>query len=151
MKYYYEGEFEAVFDDDSWTIIANTSGRSEESQRQMQRRTMLYQTLKAIHELKSEKRLTEPFSAIVPNVVDFPPNYILSPLSAIQAPLPTELSARFPDLSASDIEALMNDHMDEIAILTRYIGEAGMEERVTEATELVKADREGRWDEDVEM
>ncbi|GFZ42387.1 hypothetical protein JCM24511_00102, partial [Saitozyma sp. JCM 24511] len=41
-----------VFVRDDWTTIANTSGRSEEAQRQMLRRTLAYETMRAIGSLK---------------------------------------------------------------------------------------------------
>jgi nuclear pore complex protein Nup133 len=45
----------------------------------------------------------------------------------------------------------MKDHEDEIALLERYIGEAGLEERVKEVAELVRRDVENGWEEDVQM
>lgn len=36
----------------------------------------------------------------------------------------------------------MKDHQDEIALLNRYIDEAGLEERVREVAELIKRDAE---------
>ena len=139
----------------SWTLIAKTSGRSEEAQRAVQRRTLAYQTIRAINDLpgsssplqtKHESVSTDDRSP------DFPPNFILSPFTAAQPPLPAELAARFPDWSATDVDALMADHRNEIALLKRYIREADLEKRVKEVAELVRGDGEGGdEDGDVEM
>jgi nuclear pore complex protein Nup133 len=45
----------------------------------------------------------------------------------------------------------MKDYEDEIAVLERYIGEAGLEERVKEVAELVRRDVQDGWEEDVLM
>ena len=72
--------------------------------------------------------------------VDFPRNYILTPAQASSAPLLSELSARFPEWSAQDIQALMEDHEDEIKVLSRYRDEADLERRIKEIAELVSVD-----------
>ncbi|KAK4686173.1 hypothetical protein P7C73_g3957, partial [Tremellales sp. Uapishka_1] len=112
-----------VFIRDDWASISNTSGRSEESQRQILRQTSTYHTLQGIS--------ANP---------DFPRNFILSPYTASQPPLSAELAARFPELSAEEVEGLMADHEDEIRVLRRAIEENGLEARVREIGDLVKAD-----------
>lgn len=72
--------------------------------------------------------------------IDFPSEYILSPYTASQAPLPIELVARFPEWSTDQIEGLMRDHQAEIEVLTRYLTEADLETRVKEVSELVRRD-----------
>jgi hypothetical protein len=89
--------------------------------------------------------------SVTDGLADFPRNFILSPFTASQPPLSAELAARFPEWSAGEIELLMKDHEDEIAVLERYIGEAGLEERVKEVAELVRRDVEVGWEEDVQM
>jgi nuclear pore complex protein Nup133 len=73
-------------------------------------------------------------------------------LTASQPPLTAELTARFPDWSAQDIEALMADHGAEIEVLNRYILEADLERRVKEVAELVSNDIANEAeDEDMDM
>ncbi|WRT63927.1 uncharacterized protein IL334_000854 [Kwoniella shivajii] len=114
-----------VYIRDDWASISNTSGRSEQAQRAKVRNTLAYQTIKSVNDDK-----------------DFPPNFILSPFTASQPPLPAELAARFPSFSAEDIASLMADHENEIELLNRYLGENALEERIREVAELVKNDRE---------
>ncbi|ORY21434.1 Non-repetitive/WGA-negative nucleoporin C-terminal-domain-containing protein, partial [Naematelia encephala] len=110
-----------VFVRDDWSSIANTSGRSEESQRDLVRRTLAYQTLRSLKE-------------------DFPRNFVLSPFVASQPPLQAELTARFPDWPPSDIDALMVDYEDEIEVLKSYLDGAGLERWIGEVAELVGQD-----------
>lgn len=125
----------------------------------MLRRTLAYETMRAIGSLKGERSglahrphlLSNLAYTVAHGLADFPRNFILSPFTASQPPLPAELAARFPEWSAGEIEQLMKDHENEIALLERYIGEAGMEERVKEVAELVRRDAETGWDEDVSM
>ena len=85
-------------------------------------------------------------------LADFPPNFILTPSTASQPPFPAELTARFPDWPAQDIQSLMADHEDEIMVLNRYIQEADLERRVKEVAELVSSDMTaGAGDEEVVM
>nr|XP_019002973.1 uncharacterized protein I203_04767 [Kwoniella mangroviensis CBS 8507]OCF66434.1 hypothetical protein I203_04767 [Kwoniella mangroviensis CBS 8507] len=114
-----------VYIRDDWATISNTTGRSEQAQRSKVRSTLAYQTIRAVNDIK-----------------DFPPNFILSPFTSSQPPLPAELAARFPNFSAEDIASLMEDHEKEIEILNRYLGENGLEERIREVAELVKNDLE---------
>ncbi|WWC58351.1 uncharacterized protein I303_100891 [Kwoniella dejecticola CBS 10117] len=114
-----------VYIRDDWAAIANTTGRSEQAQRSKVRSTSAYQTIKLVNDIK-----------------DFPRNFILSPFTSSQPPLPAELAARFPTFSAEDISALMADHETEIEILNRYLTENGLEERIREVAELVKCDIE---------
>ncbi|WWC66609.1 uncharacterized protein I206_100512 [Kwoniella pini CBS 10737] len=114
-----------VYIRDDWAAISNTTGRSEQAQRSKVRGTLAYQTIKLVNDIK-----------------DFPRNFILSPFTSSQPPLPTELTARFPTFSAEDISSLMNDHEKEIEILNRYLSENALEERIREVAELVKTDIE---------
>nr|XP_019048984.1 hypothetical protein I302_02764 [Kwoniella bestiolae CBS 10118]OCF27914.1 hypothetical protein I302_02764 [Kwoniella bestiolae CBS 10118] len=114
-----------VYVRDDWAAISNTTGRSEQAQRSKVRSTLAYQTIRAVNDVK-----------------DFPPNFILSPFTSSQPPLPAELAARFPTFSAEDIAALMEDHENEIETLNRYLSENGLEERIREVAELVKNDIE---------
>ncbi|WWD09172.1 hypothetical protein V865_007294 [Kwoniella europaea PYCC6329] len=114
-----------VYIRDDWAAISNTTGRSEQAQRSKVRSTLAYQTIRAVNDIK-----------------DFPPNFILSPFTSTQPPLPAELAARFPTFSAEDIASLMEDHEKEIEILNRYLSENGLEERIREVAELVKNDLE---------
>ncbi|KAL7420109.1 hypothetical protein Q5752_005074 [Cryptotrichosporon argae] len=118
-----------VFIRDDWAAITSTKGRSEEAQRDMQRQTAAYITLRAISENE-----------------DFPPNYILSPFTATQPPLAAELAARFPARPAAAIARLLDDHAREIATLDALV-ERGLDGWVREIGALAKADMEG----DVEM
>jgi nuclear pore complex protein Nup133 len=45
----------------------------------------------------------------------------------------------------------MKDHENEIALLERFIAEAGLEERVKEVAELVRRDAENGLEEDLSM
>jgi hypothetical protein len=69
----------------------------------------------------------------------FSADYELDPEEAGQPPLAIELSARFPDWRAEDIDALMRDHEDEIAQLARWRG-ADLERMIREVKELVRRD-----------
>jgi nuclear pore complex protein Nup133 len=86
---------------------------------------------------------------------DFPPSYILTPYNSTLPPTISELSARFPDWPAEDIEALMKDHEDEIQVLEAYLdGNVDLEKRVREVAELVRRDyemEEGGDDGDIAM
>lgn len=129
-----------VFIRDDWTTIANTSGRSEDAQRQILRSTMTYQTLQAIEAIHN-----------------FPKAFILAPFTCSQPPLLDELMARFPEKTPDEVVALMADHEDEIRVLTAYIDHAGLESRVKEVAALVQADavredeEQGAADEDARM
>lgn len=119
-------------------LISNTAGKSEERIQALLRQTSTYATLRAISTLHG-----------------FPQSYILSPYTSAQPPLLAELTARFPDRTLQQIEALMADHEEEIRVLERYIEQGGLESRVKEVAELVKRDQgagvvAGRGQEDVE-
>ncbi|KAL1411896.1 hypothetical protein Q8F55_002882 [Vanrija albida] len=113
-----------VFIRDDWAQIAQTSGRSEEAQRQLQRQTLTYQTLLAIREARAE----------------IPPSFILSPKTAAQAPQAVEIAARFPELAAGAVDELLADAQDEIETLDNLIANVGLDERVRAVSELVDAD-----------
>ena len=65
--------------------------------------------------------------------------YELDPEEASQPPLALELSARFPDWPAEQIEELMRDHEDEISLLSKWV-EAGLPSMMREVKELVRRD-----------
>lgn len=119
-----------VFIYDDWADIARTAGRSEETQRGMQRATRTYATLRAIGE------------------TELPTSFILSPNGATAGPLAAEIAARFPAYSVQEVEGLMADHADEIARLQSLIKEHGLEEQVRAVSELVEADARGGVNED---
>ena len=111
---------------------------------------MAYATLKILHGMPSES-LRAPHRQVLWLIApDFPRAFILSPVTSIQPPLSSELSARFPDWPVQDLQALMQDHEDEIRVLNGYITEAGLEERVLEVIELVRSD-EAQADGDVDV
>ncbi|WWC86014.1 uncharacterized protein L201_000885 [Kwoniella dendrophila CBS 6074] len=114
-----------VYIRDDWAAIASTAGRSEQAQRAKVRSSLAYQTIKIVDDIK-----------------DFPKNFILSPFTSSQPPLPAELAARFPTFSAEDIASLMADHEKEIEIINKYLSENGLEERIREVAELVNTDIE---------
>lgn len=115
--------------------MTKTTGRSEETQRNLQRGTATYRTLRAL------KQLPTPLSSNFTS---------LSPKIAAQPPLLVEIKARFPELPASAHEALMADHNAEIEKLGKGI-EAGLEQGVKAITELVDADMKHDVDGDVAM
>ncbi|WWD16353.1 hypothetical protein CI109_100779 [Kwoniella shandongensis] len=129
-----------VYIRDNWAEIANTAGRSEQAQRAKVRATLTYQTIRAVNDIK-----------------DFPRNFILSPHTSSQPPLPAEIAARFPTYPAEDVARLMADHEKEIELLNKYLEENGLEERVREVAEMVRKDleeeeeEERRRDDDVVM
>lgn len=129
----------------SWEEIADTSGRSDEAQRQLLRNTLAYQTFTHLSESKSEyfvgsRILTGDDHGLT--IKGFSAEYELDPEEAGQPPLAIELSARFPDWTAEEIDHLMQDHRDEIAQLDRW-REAGLERMIREVKELVRRDTQG--------
>ena len=124
----------------SWEEISNTSGRSDEAQRQLLRQTLAYQTLKSMAASTSQCPLR--VNPRADNAV-LPPDYELSPEEASQEPLMTELSARFPDWTSDDLEGLMGDHLSEIALLGQW-RESGIEGMIREVKELIKRDMDSR-------
>lgn len=131
--------------------MSNTAGRSDEAQREMLRGTLAYRTLKSITDDSRESPLC--LRLYPPNISGFPQSFIISPYDASTPPYASELSARFPDYPAADIEALMADHEAEIALLREYIDEAGLERLIKECAELVRRDtaEEAVGDDDVDM
>lgn len=90
----------------------------------------------------------------MPLIAGFPQSFIISPYDASTPPYESELSARFPDWPAEKIQALMADHESEIAQLTTYIDQAGLENMVRECAELIRRDEGAEangGDEDVDM
>jgi nuclear pore complex protein Nup133 len=108
---------------DDWRDIAKTAGRSEQAQRSLVERSLAYHTLRALKD------------------TDVPPNFILPPSAATDAPLPAELAARYPAYAPEEIEALLADHRDEIAALEALLDDeaVGFEERIKGVMRIVDA------------
>jgi nuclear pore complex protein Nup133 len=123
----------------SWEEIANTSGRSDEAQRQLLRQTLAYQTLKYMA-ASTGKRYT-PGDCNGADQIVLPADYELSPEQASQEPLMIELSARFNDWQAEDLEGLMSDHQSEIAQLGLW-RDSGLDDMIKEVKELMRRDTE---------
>lgn len=119
----------------SWANLTKTAGRSEEAQRNLQRQTATYRTLRALKELPDQ--LPSSFTS-------------LSPKIAAQPPLMEEIKARFPELPNSAHEALMADHEAEIEALQKGVSD-GLAEGVKAITELVDSDMQQDAEGDVSM
>lgn len=130
------------FTDHSWSVVADTKGRSEEAQRDTLRATLTYQTLKATEDDGEVSSTNRALNAA------FPPAFIISPYDALTPPYTAELSARYPSWDGDSIAGLMADHETEIATLRDYVEDHGLERLVKECGELVRRDR---TDGDVEM
>jgi nuclear pore complex protein Nup133 len=130
----------------SWEEISNTSGRSDEAQRQLLRQTLAYQTLKNMASTTSKYPLLVSPDELTTKVL--PPDYELSPEDASQEPLMIELSARFPEWTSDDLEGLMGDHESEIAQLGQW-RESGIDAMIKEVRELIKRDMGGVVDVDM--
>jgi hypothetical protein len=79
-----------------------------------------------------------------------PADYELDPEQASQEPLMIELSARFHDWQADDLEGLMRDHESEIAQLGLW-RESGIDEMIREVKELMRRDMEGEIGAEVDV
>jgi len=121
----------------SWEEISNTSGRSDEAQRQLLRQTLAYQTLKhmATSTSKHSSFQTDESELIIVLLAD----YELDPQQASQEPLMIELSARFHDWQADELEGLMRDHESEIAQLGVW-RDSGIDAMIKEVKELMRRD-----------
>jgi hypothetical protein len=79
-----------------------------------------------------------------------PADYELDPEQASQEPLMIELSARFHDWQAEDLEGLMRDHESEIAQLGLW-RESGIDEMIRQVMELMRRDMEGEIGAEVDV
>lgn len=70
-----------------------------------------------------------------------PADYELNPEQASQEPSMIELSARFHDWQAEELEGLMRDHESEIAQLGLW-RDNGIAEMIKEVKELLRRDME---------
>ena len=77
-------------------------------------------------------------------------DYELDPEQASQEPLMIELSARFSDWPAEDLEGLMRDHENEIEQLGLW-RENGLDSMIKEVKELLRRDTEQDKTVDVDM
>jgi len=121
----------------SWEEIANTSGRSDEAQRQLLRQTLAYQTLKHMSTSTSKPSPSDESKLIIV----LPADYELDPEQASQEPLMIELSARFHDWQADELEGLMRDHESEVAQLGVW-RDNGIDAMIKEVKELIRRDME---------
>lgn len=119
----------------SWASLTKTAGRSEEAQRNLQRQTATYRTMRALKELPNQ--LPASFTSMSPKI-------------AAQPPLMEEIKARFPELPASTHESLMADHEAEISALEKGVSD-GLAEGVKAISELVESDMQQDADGDVSM
>ena len=106
----------------------------------MLRGTLAYQTLRSITD--DSRQCNTTIIQPLPSAHDpgFPQSFIISPYDASTPPYALEVSARFPDYPATNVEALMADHEAEIAVLREFIEEAGLERLVKECAELIRRD-----------
>ena len=121
----------------SWEEIANTSGRSDEAQRQLLRQTLAYQTLKHMATSTSKPSSFQTDESEL--IIVLPADYELDPEQASQEPLMIELSARFHDWQADELEGLMRDHESEIAQLGVW-RDSGIDAMIKEVKELMRRD-----------
>jgi len=74
-------------------------------------------------------------------MIVLPADYELDPEQASHEPLMIELSARFHDWQADELEGLMRDHESEIAQLGVW-RDSGIDAMIKEVKELMRRDME---------
>ncbi|BGP22727.1 hypothetical protein JCM10295v2_001618 [Rhodotorula toruloides] len=119
-----ENVWRRVYIQDDWAALRSSAGLKDEEMAAALRNTAFYATLAAARRSRQ------------------PHDMLLEPSRSFSSATPDELSARFPDLPSSTIDALLSDYEQEGRLLNEAM-QAGLEACCKECVRLLDEEQEG--------